>query len=441
MKLLDSAPVLPQKRQEVAMSQMVLPQNFPKSASSEAVSSPGAARPASEKSGDSPFDAVSRSEQKRLDAREAKEAGQASEAREARQSGRAEQAEKDRQSDAKAAKSDAERRSAEPADAAKSGGDQPAVAETSGEAIGQNPAADGLDKGDLSSDPDPLLQPEGNELLTPPAVTFAGLRTLAAPLPTPNPTAMAQGTAASATGQALPFAQNSLMSMAGVSGNGKGGSMILQAPGRASSATAIGLAENLLAGVTGDGGKASDSPMLQNAIRFQGALESVSVQANAVNAPRMAPDAPILRGYATSIDLPVSHAEWGDKVAGKLTWLTARNMSVAEIHLTPPDMGPMEVKVQVQQEQASITVHSANPVVREQLELHSHRLRDMLNEQGFALENFDVSDSGSDQTRDGDADGDERPGQGLMADGGQEETGTELHSLDLAWKGEVDIFA
>jgi flagellar hook-length control protein FliK len=229
--------------------------------------------------------------------------------------------------------------------------------------------------------------------------------------------------------------------MAGMSVIGKGGAMTLQAPGQASSATGIGLAENLLAGVTGDGGKASDSPMLQNAIRFQGALESVSAPANAVNTPRMAPDAPILRGYATSIDLPVSHAEWGDKVAGKLTWLTARNMSVAEIHLTPPDMGPMEVKVQVHQEQASITVHSANPVVREQLELHSHRLRDMLSDQGFSLENFDVSDSGSDQTRDGDAETDERPGQGLMADAGQEAIGTDLPSLDLTWKGEVDIFA
>jgi flagellar hook-length control protein FliK len=231
------------------------------------------------------------------------------------------------------------------------------------------------------------------------------------------------------------------MSMAGISGNGKNGSVTLQTPGQSGSQTGMALAEALLAGVTGDGGKASDSPMLQNAIRFQGALESVSAQANAVNTPKMAPDAPILRGYTTSIDLPVSHAEWGDKVAGKLTWLTARNMSVAEIHLTPPDMGPMEVKVQVQQEQANITVHSANPVVREQLELHSHRLRDMLSDQGISLENFDVSDSGSDQTRDGETESDERAGQGLMSDAAQEDMGAELRSLDLTWKGEVDIFA
>jgi len=413
----------PKKRQEVAMSEMVLPQNLSKSASSEASSSSGASRPANGKSGDSSFDAVSRSEQKRLEARDADE------------SRAAKRAEKDQSSDPKVAESDPGKPPNEPSDAVNTGESKSPDAGNTDETSGQN----------LAAEKEPSFEHDGDELLISSPVTFADLQSLAGPVQPQGPTAAAgleaKGTGALASGQGLPFVQNSLMSMAGISGNGKNGSVTLQTPGQSGSQTGMALAEALLAGVTGDGGKASDSPMLQNAIRFQGALESVSAPANAVNTPRMAPDAPILRGYATSIDLPVSHAEWGDKVAGKLTWLTARNMSVAEIHLTPPDMGPMEVKVQVHQEQASITVHSANPVVREQLELHSHRLRDMLSDQGFSLENFDVSDSGSDQTRDGDAETDERPGQGLMADAGQEAIGTDLPSLDLTWKGEVDIFA
>lgn len=422
------------------MSQMVLPQNLPKSAPAEAAGSSG---PGNQKSGESPFDAVSRSERKRLDAREAKDA------RETRESETAKRAEKDQQADAKAAQSEAERRSAEASDAAEPSDDKTATAEHSGNTRGQNPAAGG----------EQHPEREGDESLAASPLTFADLQSLVTPLQAQSPTAGAKAAAASPNAQGLPFTHNSLPSMAAISGNGKTGSMSIQAPGIAfagnllagvtgdgGKATSvqtpgIALAENLLAGVTGDGGKAADSPMLQNAIRFQGGLESVSVQANAVNAPRMAPDAPILRGYATSVELPVGHAEWGDKVAGKLTWLTARNMSVAEIHLTPPDMGPMEVKVQVQQEQANITVHSANPVVREQLELHSQRLRDMLSEQGISLENFDVSDSGSDQTRDGGTESDERPVPGLMGDAGQEDVGAELRSLDLTWKGEVDLFA
>ncbi|MGO3691918.1 flagellar hook-length control protein FliK, partial [Marinobacter sp.] len=146
----------------------------------------------------------------------------------------------------------------------------------------------------------------------------------------------------------------------------------------------------------------------------------------------------------TSVDVPVNHAEWGDKLMGKLSWLTAKNLSVAEIHLTPPDMGPMEVRVRVQNDQANITVHAANPVVRDQLELHSHRLRDMLGEQGLALAQFDVSSNSQNQSGEqgtGEGDGSSSGSDTVLS--GAENGDGEVHtgSLDLSWNGAVDIFA
>lgn len=207
--------------------------------------------------------------------------------------------------------------------------------------------------------------------------------------------------------------------------------------------------DSLKAALVSDLGRNGDTGSLQTSGRFQGALDMLSQQSasnNAANAgaARLTADtAAPLRGYATSIDVPVGHAEWGDKLVGKLSWLTARNLSVAEIHLTPPDMGPMEVKVRVQNEQASITVHSANPVVRDQLELHSHRLRDMLGEQGLSLAGFDVADSSQQQA------GDQEPGDSRgagtatagVAEGDPEDGAHAAHHLDLSWKGEIDIFA
>jgi len=150
-----------------------------------------------------------------------------------------------------------------------------------------------------------------------------------------------------------------------------------------------------------------------------------------------------LPGYTTSVELPVGHARWGDQVIGKLTWLTARNLSEAEIHLTPPDMGPLEVKVRVQHDQASITVHAANPVVRDQLELHSHRLRDMLEQQGLALQQFDVSGQSGNQTGRDHAGADAGPESVDTPVSAPEETEPALirGSLDLGWTGEVDVFA
>ena len=154
-----------------------------------------------------------------------------------------------------------------------------------------------------------------------------------------------------------------------------------------------------------------------------------------------------MKNYSTSVDVPVGADEWGEKVMGKLAWLTASQMSVAEIHITPPDMGPLEVRVQVQNDQAAVTVHATTPAVREQLELHGHRLRDMLNEQGLSLAGFDVSDSpgreAMDQQGEGDSSGDGGSGQGVIA--ASEETAdqdmVETGELDLSWKGQLDLYA
>lgn len=402
------------------MSQMVLPQSLPNKAPTESSHVSGPSRPAAEKTGESPFDAVSRREQKQ-------QAGKSEQTR-------SETATNERKNVG------AEKPAADQSEQASGADGKTAAAETVSEETGQTIAAD-ESSAETNSTAVSVVPQE--PVIDSVPVTFADLQSLVAPAQPQNAALAANSTSANATAanaQGLPFVQGAIMSMNGLSA-GKNGIITVQTPGQTGSASGGTLAETLLAGVTAEGGRATDSPMLQNAIRFQGALESAGAQANAVNTPKMAPDAPVLRGYATSIDVPVSHADWGDKVAGKLTWLTARNMSVAEIHLTPPDMGPMEVKVQVQQDQASITVHSANPAVRDQLELHSHRLRDMLSEQGFSLEQFDVSDSGRDQAGNGDGTGDDQAGQGMIADAEQEDAVGELRSLDLTWKGEVDIFA
>jgi len=204
------------------------------------------------------------------------------------------------------------------------------------------------------------------------------------------------------------------------------------------------LTDMLSANVSTETSRPIDPTSLLSTPRFQTTLEQVAQQA-AQPGKLAAENAVPLRSYATSIDVPVGQAEWGDKVMGKLSFLTARNMQVAEIHLTPPDMGPMEVKVRMQNEQANITVHAANPVVREQLEQNSHRLRDMLGEQGVELGQFDVSDQAGQQAGSQDDEAGEGggagQGNGTLANGESDEQLAETGHLDLAWNGEVDTFA
>ncbi|SFR41806.1 flagellar hook-length control protein FliK [Marinobacter gudaonensis] len=406
------------------MAQMVLPQTpapgtHKDPGPSKSVSSPD---PADRKSD---FESVSKAEQQRLDRKQAerKDAAKAQ--------------------DAKAQEKTSEYRPESP--------DQAKAGETSGKAAyGEVSASNGPQESQDTAEPLPAdaLAAGNGELAVDPLLlplTFAELQSLV------NPQG-ARALEAPAVAAGLQNAMNGQLREGGLQTASQGplhglrGVATGQATLRNAGVVQDGpTAESLKASLVTELGRSPEANSLPANGRFQSAMDLVSQQAaGGNNTARLTPEtAAPLRGYATSIDVPVGHAEWGDKLVGKLSWLTARNMSVAEIHLTPPDMGPMEVKVRVQNEQASITVHSANPVVRDQLELNSHRLRDMLSEQGLSLAGFDVSDSpqqqsGQQETADGQAAG----GTGTaLVDGDPDADGSHAHTLDLSWKGEVDIFA
>lgn len=222
--------------------------------------------------------------------------------------------------------------------------------------------------------------------------------------------------------------------------------LIGEKPGQAGAGGLMGGLSFTDALLSGAGKKAGaiDPSSLLSGTRFEATMDLAS-QHRASSTGKLAAEAQVpLRSYTTSVDVPVNHAQWGDKLMGKLSWLTAKNLSVAEIHLTPPDMGPMEVRVRVQNDQANITVHAANPVVRDQLELNSHRLRDMLGEQGLALAQFDVSSNSQNQSgeqSEGEGEG-SSSGAGTVLSGAENaDTEMQAGNLDLSWTGAVDIFA
>ncbi|PAV27373.1 hypothetical protein CF392_01015 [Tamilnaduibacter salinus] len=208
---------------------------------------------------------------------------------------------------------------------------------------------------------------------------------------------------------------------------------------------------SLFSGVSGgsESAKALDfSAELSSRLPGQMELSGMNRSQSLAGQSRMAEGMVPLKNYATSVELPVQHAEWGEKVAGKLAWLTSQRMSAAEIHVVPPDMGPIDVRVQVQNDQANVTVHATNTAVRDQLELNSHRLRDMLQENGLNLDKFEVSaDTSGEQANAGP--GDDSPGGGPSADGVSGPDGEAIvedgvtggSELDIAWRGQVDLYA
>ena len=104
--------------------------------------------------------------------------------------------------------------------------------------------------------------------------------------------------------------------------------------------------------------------------------------------------APSQRGFVvqTGVPMTLGQPRWGQAVGERVLWLAAQNVSSAELRLDPPELGPMQVRVSIQHDQASVSFSSPHPMVREALDQSATRLREMFSEQGLNLTNMDVSD-------------------------------------------------
>ncbi len=103
--------------------------------------------------------------------------------------------------------------------------------------------------------------------------------------------------------------------------------------------------------------------------------------------------APAARSFVvqTGVAPQVGQPQWSQAVGERVLWLAAQNLSVAELRLDPPELGPMQVRVVVQQDQVQVNFTSAHASVREALDQGAARLREMFSEQGLNL-NVEVSD-------------------------------------------------
>lgn len=93
--------------------------------------------------------------------------------------------------------------------------------------------------------------------------------------------------------------------------------------------------------------------------------------------------------------------QWAPALGSRIVTMVADNIQQAEIHLDPPELGSMEIKMQLNQEQTSIQVQVQSPQVRDVLEANAQRLRDALAEQGLELASFDVSQQQSESGQGG----------------------------------------
>lgn len=90
-----------------------------------------------------------------------------------------------------------------------------------------------------------------------------------------------------------------------------------------------------------------------------------------------------------------SAGQWGEAVTEKVMWMSSKGIKEATIQLDPPELGSLQIKVGLTQDQAQVSFTVQNPSVREALDQQSMRLREMFAEDGLNLTDVDVSDQSS----------------------------------------------
>lgn len=138
---------------------------------------------------------------------------------------------------------------------------------------------------------------------------------------------------------------------------------------------------------------------------------------------------------------------WDKAIGQKVIWMVGESMQSAELTLNPPDLGPLQIVLNVTNDQANATFVSAHPDVRDALEASLPKLRQMMNDAGVQLSNFSVQSGAAHQ----DQAGREYRSQSSHQSAGARHSNTPAIDNDVAIQatavrmitriGEVDTFA
>jgi len=97
-----------------------------------------------------------------------------------------------------------------------------------------------------------------------------------------------------------------------------------------------------------------------------------------------------------SLTPQVGSTAWDQALGQKVVWMAGGGQQSASLTLNPPDLGPMQVVLNVTNSHATVTFTSAQPEVRQALENAMPKLREMLGDAGIQLGQASIN-SGSPQ--------------------------------------------
>ncbi|MCG3200596.1 MAG: hypothetical protein NFCOHLIN_00452 [Gammaproteobacteria bacterium] len=144
----------------------------------------------------------------------------------------------------------------------------------------------------------------------------------------------------------------------------------------------------LAAIAAGDTGAAADRTAAATT-RFDTALALAQTSAGSTTTAQVG-QAPTTAAASTSIPLPINHPHWQEAFASRVAWQVRDGLQQVSVAINPPELGPIEVRMSLQDDKVSAQFVTAHHAVRQVIEDAMPRLREMLSQSGLNLADANV---------------------------------------------------
>lgn len=104
-------------------------------------------------------------------------------------------------------------------------------------------------------------------------------------------------------------------------------------------------------------------------------------------------------GATATVNTPIHDSRWSQDFGEKIVWLAKNDQQVAQLNINPPQLGPMQITLNLNGDQASALFISAHAEVRQAIQDAMPQLREMLAGAGINLGQADVGAQSSQQDK------------------------------------------
>jgi flagellar hook-length control protein FliK len=95
--------------------------------------------------------------------------------------------------------------------------------------------------------------------------------------------------------------------------------------------------------------------------------------------------------YGRPVHVPVGSAAWADEIGSRMTMMVEQGKHTASLRLSPEHLGPLEIRIAMKDDQASVWFGAAHADTRAAIENALPRLRELFAAQGLLLTDAGVS--------------------------------------------------